>query len=191
MSRARRRWTSTAAAVVAAAVLGGCGGGSTVAPLTTAPQSSVAQFSGESPSRTSAATPTPTPVAKPSVAPAKVHTHPVYVERVRPGQCFNKPKSDVNGFVPVLTTCAAPHDNQMMSVRSLRGGPYSAWDARADQVCSAEFLRFVGVSIDASDLEFQSWGPDAELWKHGDHSVACSVDDPSGKTVGTLRGARR
>jgi hypothetical protein len=142
-TRHRVLWHIALLALVATGVAA-CSGTPTAASPSTPVSStgSVAASPTPTPSPTPAARLTPTPKPTPTVAPARVVTHPVYIARVRVGQCFNNPKSFVNGFVSLLTTCAAPHDNQMMGSGSLGKGPWpgqAAADARADAVCTPLF----------------------------------------------------
>jgi Septum formation len=139
------------------------------------------------------ATPTPTPTPTATVKPAKVVTHSEYIGFVTKGHCFNEPKKG-SSFVPELTTCRAPHDEEMMGTVQLGSGGYPGTTVarrKADTACQKLFTSFVGVSTGDSDLGLETWWPSAGLWGSGQHAAQCAVRDPDGKTVGTLRGARR
>ena len=190
----QRRLIRVAIAACAATTLAGCG----TAPPSLRPvaPATVTGRPGPSPtvSITTPSTPAPTPTRARTAVPAKVRTHPVFIAYVKVGACFNTPKSFINGYVPVLSTCAAPHDNQVMGRTTLGKGSWpgnAAEDARADVLCQAMFLKFVGVIIDDSSLDYQKWMPDGSAWKAGDRELVCSVDDPSRKTVGTLASSKR
>ena len=61
----------------------------------------------------------------------------------------------------------------------------------ADAACATMFAAFVGVPTDESELGLETWWPSAGLWSSGKHIAQCAVYSADGKTVGTLRNARR
>jgi hypothetical protein len=193
------RWAAIAATVLSAAwlVVGGIGfalhtslgSGSTSASGTSAAEAAPVPGPSVAPPAAPPVAPAPTPSATPP-KPAKVVTHRVYIGLVKPGHCFNEPRAG-SVFVPELTTCAAPHDEEMMGMVQLGVGRYpgaSAARSHASAACDALFTRFVGVSPGDSSLGVETWWPSPSLWSSGHHSAQCAVYTPGKKTVGTLRG---
>jgi hypothetical protein len=202
------RWAAVTALVLSGAwlvvgvtvfaLLGSSTSGGTAAGGLTVPGSAVPS-QAPTPTETPTATPpvsptaTPTPAPTKTVKPAKVVTHSVYIGYVTKGHCFNEPKKG-SSFVPELTTCRAPHDEEMMGTVQLGSGGYpgtSAAQRKADKACQKLFATFVGLPTDESELGLETWWPSPGLWGAGKHIAQCAVHSAEGKTVGTLRGARR
>jgi hypothetical protein len=205
-SRRRRggRWAAVLALVLslvwvavagtAFALLGSSSSSGDAASGSVPPTSSAPAFPSDTPTPTPTdTTPTPTPTPTPTVKPAKVVTHKVYIGFVKAGHCFNEPKKG-SSFVPELTTCRAPHDEEMMGSVQLGSGRYpgqSAAQSRSDTACQKLFATYVGVPTDDSELGIETWWPSPGLWASGKHIAQCGVYSPDGKTVGSVRGSKR
>ena len=147
----------------------------------------------DTPTPTETPTSTPTPTPTPTVKPAKVVTHSVYIGNVTKGHCFNEPKKG-SSFVPELTTCRAPHDEEMMGTVQLGSGSYpgsSGARTKSDKACAKLFATYIGVPSDQSELGVETWWPSSGLWGSGHHIAQCAVYTPDQKTVGTLKGSQR
>ena len=117
----------------------------------------------------------------------------MYIASVKAGHCFNEPKKN-SSFVPELTTCAAPHDEEMMGTVKLGSGGYPGTTVarrKADAACAKLFATWVGVTQDQSELGLETWWPTAGFWANQGHTAQCAVHSYDGKTVGSLRHADR
>lgn len=108
------------------------------------------------------------------------------------GDCLNDTTGIFIEDVP-LVDCAAEHDLEVFDEFSTSAGAFDpiALGDEADAGCTARFESFIGISYDASTLDVVSYKPTAESWMTGDRLISCMVEDPSVKTVGSLRGAAR
>jgi hypothetical protein len=118
----------------------------------------------------------------------------VSFDELRRGDCIESFPDDPVEGLPVVP-CGQPHDEEVIAARDLGPGPWpgdpATVDARANKICTQEFASYVGIPHDQSRYDLSWYPPVKESWELGDRSVQCVVSDPSGKTAGTLRGARR
>jgi hypothetical protein len=119
----------------------------------------------------------------------------VTLDKLRAGDCID-PAPEESATVEDLPVvpCRQPHDEEVIAWRDLGAGPWpgdKAIDARSEEICSTEFEIYVGIPIDQSRYDLFWYSPDKETWQSGDHFLLCTASDPSGKTTGTLRAARR
>jgi Septum formation len=101
-----------------------------------------------------------------------------------------------DGSTVQTVPCSEPHSEEVFAAVSLPGGDgdfpgYAAIDARAEELCTAEFEGFVGLPYEDSMLHMYFVIPSEELWDAGDQVVLCTIYDPDGDTTGTLADANR
>jgi Septum formation len=112
------------------------------------------------------------------------------------GDCLTDYRA-TEGIVSVPTVlCSEPHSGEIYAVVPLPEGDgnypgVEAISAQAEEICIAEFERFVGLSFEESVLEFSFLAPEETEWDTGDREVLCMVHDPAGVTTGTLADANR
>jgi hypothetical protein len=127
----------------------------------------------------------------PEITPASdEHGSPV-VGEIRAGDCLNI--HDARNELLRLP-CSQPHDEEVFAQRDLGDGDLPGESVVSDQVqkfCYAAVASFIGVPADRTALTVSTYQPGESSWRRGDHTIACSVADPNGKTRGTLRGSRR
>ncbi|HKF30977.1 MAG TPA: septum formation family protein [Jatrophihabitantaceae bacterium] len=179
------------AALVGMAMLAGCATtvSGTGRELSAAPST---RSSSAPPSATrfpSSAPPSTTRPAPPS------RSRRVPIDNLHVGDCIDPaPTGSGSVYTMPVVSCAQAHDQEVFVSRNLSPAPWpgdAALDARTEKLCTTEFARFIGIAIDESLLDFDYYFPDKESWQGGDHLVLCLAFDPEGKTVGTLRAARR
>lgn len=97
-----------------------------------------------------------------------------------------------------VVPCTEPHGAEVFFVgdpwapeATYPGGP--AIDVRWNEVCNAEFERYVGVALGRSGLGLTGWtGYGADGWAQGMRDMACIAYEHSGATLdGTIRGTAR
>ncbi len=112
---------------------------------------------------------------------------------IEPGECFDDPEL-VDGRVrdvPIVE-CDEPHDNEVYALVELPDGAFPGAEAiveQADEACTAEFERYVGIDY-ASSIYFASYfSPSEESWEAGDRTIVCYAYSPDGPLEGSVRGA--
>ncbi len=113
------------------------------------------------------------------------------VGEIRPGDCLNTQNAR-NELLRL--PCSQPHDEEVFARRDLGGGDWpgeSVVSDRAQKFCYAAVASFIGVPAGRTALTVSMYQPGESSWRQSDHTIACSVADPNGKTRGTLRGSRR
>lgn len=90
------------------------------------------------------------------------------------------------------TPCEQPHDGEVVGQQDWTEsddypGPdeLNTW---ADQHCQAQFLDFVGVTVEASSLDLRLLYPSIASWQEGDRRAICVVQF-SVPTTGSIEGA--
>jgi Septum formation len=142
---------------------------------------------------TSSAAPAPATGAEtaPEITPASDEPGSPVVGEIRPGDCLNTHNAQ-RGFLRL--PCSQPHDEEVFARRDLGDGDWpgeSVVSDRAQTFCYAAVGSFIGVPADWTALTVIRYQPGESGWRDGDHTIACSIADPNGKTRGTLRGSRR
>ena len=93
------------------------------------------------------------------------------------GECFD----DGNAEGVVRQPCTVAHDGEIIGVVTLPEGPYpgdNGVDKAADRACTHDFTKYVGKSLDDSELDLYYWTPTEDLWNDDDRLVVC--DAPTG-----------
>ncbi|MGD8487145.1 MAG: septum formation family protein [Chloroflexota bacterium] len=75
-------------------------------------------------------------------------------------------------------SCSEPHDAEVAGSFELSGGEYpgvAGFDGWAQQICPAEFERYVGLPFEQSSLMLSYHFPDETLWSRGGRSIDCFV----------------
>ena len=92
------------------------------------------------------------------------------------------------------SSCSEPHSDEIFASGSIPDGNFPGMDvveAKAQDMCIAEFDDFVGISYEESVLDVGYLTPTEESWNDGDRDVLCTVYDPAEEISGSLRGAKR
>lgn len=110
------------------------------------------------------------------------------------GMCVND--ADITESVWGLprADCDEPHDSEVFAIFDLPAGEYPGDDEvirLSDEGCFAAFADYVGVPYDQSALYFQFYWPDKRGWAVDDRAVICTLYDPEGPLVGSVRGSGR
>ncbi|WP_184074535.1 septum formation family protein [Nocardiopsis mwathae] len=90
--------------------------------------------------------------------------------------------------------CTDPHRAEVYAITTLDDGDFPGLakvKETAEDICREEFLWFVNVDYDDSELEFSLLHPSEQSWNvFNDRQVTCVIIDPRG-TTGSLKGANR
>ena len=92
------------------------------------------------------------------------------------------------------SSCSEPHSDEIFASGSIPDGNFPGMDvveAKAQDMCIAEFDDFVGISYEDSVLDVGYLTPTEESWNDGDRDVLCTVYDPAEEISGSLRCAGR
>jgi hypothetical protein len=93
------------------------------------------------------------------------------------------------------TGCHGDHQLEVVGVVTADGDAYPGEDALntlAEHECKRLFTRYVGIELDASELDLQPLIPTRRAWDLGDHEVTCVALAPGGGTLDeSVRGSRR
>jgi hypothetical protein len=115
-----------------------------------------------------------------------------YVDGLAVGECFDD--GDDEGEV-VRRSCADPHDGEVISDVTLPDGPYpgdKVVNKTAKSTCAGEFAKYVGNTVDNSELDLAWWTPDEDLWDDEDRLVVCAAYSPPGEPlIGSVKGTKR
>lgn len=113
---------------------------------------------------------------------------------MRVGDCYDDQSADEVSDVPAVP-CADPHDNEAYFQFSMDGDEWPGDDAitaAADEQCTPEFEKFVGIAYADSVLDWYPITPTQGSWEElGDRVVICSIYEPSTKVQGSLAGVAR
>ena len=112
------------------------------------------------------------------------------------GTCFNDPGDTLAtelDSVPIVD-CDEPHDNEVYAAFDMTDAEFPGAVAAEEEAfndCLARFEFFVGISWDASELDFVYLYPTDVSWSQGDREIVCAVYRVDGsRTTGTLENAR-
>lgn len=108
------------------------------------------------------------------------------------GQCTGP--QDVPVLEIDLVNCKKEHSYEVYAAKKItskKAPSGSELTKLVNQVCVAEFKKFVGVDAAASKYEFAYLIADADLWDNvEDHRLVCSVGSPKGGIKGSLEDAK-
>ena len=126
-------------------------------------------------------------------APAPAESDEVDVYDLEVGYCVAEV---AGGFTVQTVPCSEPHGEEVFAAADLPNGSgdfpgYEAIDVQAEELCTAEFEGFVGLSYQDSMLHMNVVIPSEERWDAGDRVVLCTIYDPAGLVSGSLRGSER
>jgi len=127
----------------------------------------------------------------PAQADDETPTDAVDVANLEVGDCLAESPPEDEFSVPTVP-CSEPHSQEVFVAVTLPAGDSPGMDevnTQADELCFAEFNRFVGLSYEESVLMLDIWI--IETSTENDTLVVCMVDDPAGDTTGTLADANR
>ena len=124
--------------------------------------------------------------------PTSYSTPSTYVDELAVGECFDDGEEEDE---VVRVPCAQPHDGELVSNVTLPAGPFPG-DVKvrnaAEASCDKEFSKYVGITVDKSELEPGFWYPDEEYWDDDDRLVICAAYGPdSEKLTGSVKGTKR
>ncbi|MEV5961796.1 DUF4190 domain-containing protein [Kribbella sp. NPDC051952] len=116
----------------------------------------------------------------------------VDVDALAVGECFDD--GDDEGEV-VRRPCPQAHDGEIISNITLPEGPYPGDKnvvKAAKSGCAGDFAKYVGNTMDKSELDLAWWTPDQDLWEDEDRLVICAAYGPPGEDLtGSVRNSRR
>ncbi len=90
--------------------------------------------------------------------------------------------------------CSQPHEVEVYAETFFQDDSETIpanFVANGEEYCYNEFSRFVGLSYDASTLDFSVLHPTPESWESGDREITCLILDPEGLVTGSLQGTQR
>jgi uncharacterized membrane protein len=127
----------------------------------------------------------------PAQADDETPTDAVYVDvaNLEVGDCLAEPPPEDESSVPTVA-CSEPHSHEVFAAVTLPAGDSAGMDevnTHADELCFAEFNRFVGLPYEESGLLLNIW----IIETNTETVVVCMVYDPAGDTTGTLADANR
>ena len=109
------------------------------------------------------------------------------------GDCFD----DGNAEGVVRLPCTVAHDGEIIGIVTLPEGPYpgdNGVDKAADRACTHDFTKYVGKSVDDSELDLYYWPPNEDQWNDDDRVVVCDATyrgDAYAKLTGTIKHSHR
>jgi hypothetical protein len=113
------------------------------------------------------------------------------------GQCFDSPTEETEVSAVSSKSCDEEHDQEVFAVFDYPSPPEDfpgdgAVGGVAEERCANEFLAFVGVDVDSSELAYYYLVPSASTWEEGDREIVCTViAEDAEKLTGSMRGAER
>ncbi len=115
-----------------------------------------------------------------------------YVDSLAVGECFD----DGSGRDEVhRRDCSKQHDAELVSNVTLPAGPYPGDRRVEDQAraqCDIEFSKYVGNTVERSELTSSYWYPDEDYWSSGDRLVVCAAYGPDDEPLtGSIKGSKR
>ncbi len=108
------------------------------------------------------------------------------------GECFDDGDEDDEA---VRQPCNQPHDAEIIADVTLPAGAYpgdSGVKRAAETSCDAEFSKYVGKTVDKSELEPGYWWPTKAVWNDNDRVVICAAYGPGyDQLTETVKGSHR
>ncbi|MEU4390387.1 DUF4190 domain-containing protein [Kribbella sp. NPDC023855] len=105
------------------------------------------------------------------------------VDSLAVGECFDDGWGEDKVY---RRSCTEAHDGEIVSNVTLEAGPYPG-DSQVDKLsharCDAEFGKYVGTTVDKSELRSDYWYPDKEYWDSGDRLVVCAAYGPDDQAL--------
>jgi hypothetical protein len=122
-------------------------------------------------------------------------TEEVDIYDLEVGDCFSEIEDTEEMFSSVESVpCSKPHSEEVFVAETLPDGDFpgmDAIDAQAEELCFTGFEEFVGLPFEESVLTLGFIIPSEDSWRYGDRLVLCTIYDPAGDVIGSLRGAER
>jgi putative regulator of septum formation len=115
------------------------------------------------------------------------------VDDLAVGDCFDD--GDAEGVVRL--PCTVAHDGEIIGIVTLPEGPYpgdNGVDKAADRACTHDFTKYVGKSVDDSELDLYYWLPNEDRWNDDDRVVVCDATYNGyayAKLTGTIKNSHR
>jgi Septum formation len=115
------------------------------------------------------------------------------VDDLAVGDCFD----DGNAEGVVRLPCTVAHDGEIIGIVTLPEGPYpgdNGVDKAADRACTHDFTKYVGKSVDDSELDLYYWPPNEDRWNDDDRVVVCDATYNGyvyAKLTGTIKNSHR
>jgi hypothetical protein len=114
------------------------------------------------------------------------------VDELIVGECFDEGEEEDEA---VRQPCNQPHDAEIIADVTLPAGAYpgeSGVKRAAETNCDAEFGKYVGTTVNKSELEPGYWWPTQEVWNHNDRVVICAAYGPDyDQLTETVKGSHR
>lgn len=115
-----------------------------------------------------------------------------YVESLAVGECFDDGWSDEEVY---REDCTKSHDGEITANVTLPAAPYpgkSQLDELSREQCDAEFSKYVGNTVDKSELKSTYWYPTKEEWGAGNRLVICAAYGPDDELLtSSVKGSKR
>ncbi|MEV8376806.1 DUF4190 domain-containing protein [Kribbella sp. NPDC056861] len=114
-------------------------------------------------------------------------TRVISIEALAVGECFDDGFEEDEVY---RRPCTSSHDGELVSNVTLPAGPYPGnrpVEDLAQGKCDAEFAKYVGNTVEKSELQSGFWTPTKDQWDDGDRLVICAAygpdDDPLTSSV--------
>ncbi|WBQ04882.1 DUF4190 domain-containing protein [Kribbella sp. CA-293567] len=115
-----------------------------------------------------------------------------YVDSLAVGECYDDAWEEDEVH---RRSCATPHDGELISNVTLPATPYPGERPLEDLArnrCDIEFGKYVGTTVQKSELQSDYWVPSEDNWDHGDRLVICAVYGPDDDALtGTVKDSKR
>jgi hypothetical protein len=116
----------------------------------------------------------------------------ISVEALAVGECFDDGFEEDEVY---RRPCTSSHDGELISNVTLPAGPYPGDRPVEDLAragCDAEFNKYVGNTVTASELQSSFWTPTEDQWEDGDRLVICAAYGPNDEPLtSTVKDSKR
>jgi len=123
---------------------------------------------------------------------SSTYSQSVASSELKTGDCFSKDALDGTSAATPTIACSKTHDNEAFAIATVPTLPTfpgdSALAKTADALCRPLFEKFVGATLDRTNLDYSEIYPTAETWSSGDRAVLCYAFEDDNSVTGTLEG---
>nr|WP_239063007.1 DUF4190 domain-containing protein [Streptomyces sp. SID13031] len=116
-----------------------------------------------------------------------------YADSLAVGECFDDGWGEDEVY---REDCAGPHDGEITANYILQATAVYPGEDRVNGLagdrCAVEFSKYIGNTVDKSELESNYWYPSEDQWNDGDRLVMCAAYGPDDELLtGTVKDSKR